>query len=193
MYIFKGTKKQVNPNLSNVDKVLNTHLKEYKREIDLTNKAISKTLDEVSTLREMFLDLNNQITKQEKELDIYRKGYANNILKNFYEDLLDLFELIEEHYEDNPSEDFEKIKKYSSFMIQDIGIKKFVPPINEEVRKLKGINIHPDFTPTDIESQDGTIEKVLKYGYKKVNEDNSVTYIRSATVKIYKFNEGKTK
>ena len=30
-------------------------------------------------------------------------------------------------------------------------------------------------------------------GYKKVNEDNSVTYIRSATVKIYKFKEGKTK
>ena len=87
MSIFKGSKTQVNPHLSNVDKVLNTHLKEYKREIDLTNKAISKTLDEVSTLKEMFLDLNNQITKQEKELDIHRKGYANNILKNFYEDL----------------------------------------------------------------------------------------------------------
>ena len=49
-------------------------------------------------------------------------------------------------------------------MIQDIGIEKFEPPVNEEVRKLKGINIHPDFTPTDIESQDGTIEKVFNFG-----------------------------
>ena len=193
MFIFRNSKKQVNPNLSNVDKVLNAHLKEYKREIDLINKSISKTLDEVSTLKEMFLDLNNQITKQEKELDIHRKGYANNILNNFYEDLLDLFELIEEHYQNNPNEEFEKIIKYSSFLIQDIGIEKFIPPLNEEVRNLKGINIHPDFTSTDIDSKDGTIQKVLKHGYKKVNEDNSVTYIRSATVKIYKFNERKTK
>ncbi len=193
MFIFRNSKKQVNPNLSNVDKVLNAHLKEYKREIDLINKSITKTLDEVSTLKEMFLDLNNQITKQEKELDIHRKGYANNILNNFYEDLLDLFELIEEHYQNNPNEEFEKIIKYSSFLIQDMGIEKFIPPLNEEVRNLKGINIHPDFTSTDIDSKDGTIQKVLKHGYKKVNEDNSVTYIRSATVKIYKFNERKTK
>ncbi len=193
MFIFRESKKQVNPNLSNVDKVLNAHLKEYKREIDLINKSISKTLDEVSTLKEMFLDLNNQITKQEKELDIHRKGYANTILNNFYEDLLDLFELIEEHYQNNPNEEFEKIIKYSSFLIQDMGIEKFIPPLNEEVRNLKGINIHPDFTSTDIDSKDGTIQKVLKHGYKKVNEDNSVAYIRSATVKIYKFNESKTK
>ena len=193
MFIFRNSKKQVNPNLSNVDKVLNAHLKEYKREIDLINKSITKTLDEVSTLKEMFLDLNNQITKQEKELDIHRKGYADNILKKFYEDLLDLFELIEELYQNNPNEEFEKIIKYSSFLIQDIGIEKFIPPLNEEVRNLKGINIHPDFTSTDIDSKDGTIQKVLKHGYKKVNEDNSITYIRSATVKIYKFNERKTK
>ena len=41
MFIFRESKKQVNPNLSNVDKVLNAHLKEYKREIDLINKSIS--------------------------------------------------------------------------------------------------------------------------------------------------------
>lgn len=190
MFKFRNSKKQVNPDLSNIDKVLNAHLKEYKTEINLISETFNKALQEINSLKEMFLDLNNQITKQEKELDIYRKGYADNILKNFYEDLLDLFELIEEHNENSTVEDFKKIKKYSSFLIQDFGIEKFLPPINEEVRKLKGITIHPEYTSTDINFKDGTIEKVLKHGYKKINEDNTITYIRNATVKIYKFNEG---
>ena len=110
MFFKKSKKITVKPDLSNVDKVLNTNLKFYLAEIENINRNNDKVFSEVDSLKEMFLEQNNRITSQEDELSKYRKGYDNLILKNFYEELIDLHELIEEYEVTKEDNNLKKLK-----------------------------------------------------------------------------------
>lgn len=189
-FFSRKKKTHINPDFSNLSNSLNIHMNQYIKEIEKIDMNLNKQLDEFNALKEMYLELQTELSRKEKELAKYQKGYENVILKRFYEESINLNELINECILENQNSDLSKVSKYSSFLLQNLGIEKYSIELGTDFREVEGINIHPDFVTTLDEQKDGKIAEILKEGYKVQNDDQTTTYIKKVEVKVFKFNKG---
>ena len=137
----------------------------------------------------MYLQLQTGLAAKEKELAKYEKGYENIILQRFYEEFINLNELINECALENKESDLSKVSKYSFYLLQNLKIEQYSYELGSDFRDVEGINIHPDYVTTHDEEKDGKIAEILKEGYKVVNDDLTTTYIKKVEAKIFKFSK----
>jgi len=191
MKLFFNRKKKtsINPDLSNLSNSLNTHMNQYIKEVEKIDVNLSKQLNEFNSLKEMYLQLQTGLAAKEKELAKYEKGYENIILQRFYEEFINLNELINECALENKESDLSKVSKYSFYLLQNLKIEQYSYELGSDFRDVEGINIHPDYVITHDEEKDGKIAEILKEGYKVVNDDLTTTYIKKVEAKIFKFSK----
>ena len=188
--LFKRKKKtSINPDFSNLSNSLNAHMNQYIKEIEKIDVNLTKQLNKFKELEEMYLELQTELAAKEKELAKYEKGYENTILQRFYEEFINLNELINECVSENKELDFSKVSKYSSYLLQNLKIEQYSYELGADFRDVEGINIHPDFIATHDEQKDGKIAEILKYGYKVQNDDQTTTYIKKVEAKIFKLSK----
>jgi len=188
--LFKRKKKtSINPDFSNLSNSLNTHMNQYIKEVEKIDVKLTKQLNKFKELEEMYSVLQTELAAKEKELAKYEKGYENTILQRFYEEFINLNELINECVSENKESDLSKVSKYSSYLLQNLKIEQYSYELGNDFRDVEGINIHPDYVSTHDEQKDGTIAEILKDGYKVQNDDQTTTYIRKVEAKIFKFSK----
>ena len=188
--LFKRKKKtSINPDFSNLSNSLNTHMNQYIKEVEKIDVNLTKQLNKFKELEEMYSVLQTELAAKEKELAKYEKGYENTILQRFYEEFINLNELINECVSENKESDLSKVSKYSSYLLQNLKIEQYSYELGNDFRDVEGINIHPDYVSTHDEQKDGTIAEILKDGYKVQNDDQTTTYIRKVEAKIFKFSK----
>ena len=188
--LFKRKKKtSINPDFSNLSNSLNTHMNQYIKEVEKIDVKLTKQLNKFKELEEMYSVLQTELAAKEKELAKYEKGYENTILQRFYEEFINLNELINECVSENKEPDLSKVSKYSSYLLQNLKIEQYSYELGNDFRDVEGINIHPDYVSTHDEQKDGTIAEILKDGYKVQNDDQTTTYIRKVEAKIFKFSK----
>jgi len=188
--LFKRKKKtSINPDFSNLSNSLNTHMNQYIKEVEKIDVKLTKQLNKFKELEEMYSVLQTELAAKEKELAKYEKGYENTILQRFYEEFINLNELINECVSENKESDLSKVSKYSSYLLQNLKIEQYSYDLGNDFRDVEGINIHPDYVTTHDEQKDGTIAEILKDGYKVQNDDQTTTYIRKVEAKIFKFSK----
>ena len=188
--LFKRKKKtSINPDFSNLSNSLNTHMNQYIKEVEKIDVKLTKQLNKFKELEEMYSVLQTELAAKEKELAKYEKGYENTILQRFYEEFINLNELINECVSENKESDLSKVFKYSSYLLQNLKIEQYSYELGNDFRDVEGINIHPDYVSTHDEQKDGTIAEILKDGYKVQNDDQTTTYIRKVEAKIFKFSK----
>ncbi len=188
--LFRRKKKtSINPDFSNLSNSLNTHMNQYIKEVEKININLTKQLNKFKELEETYLELQTELAAKEKELANYEKGYENIILQRFYEEFINLNELITECVSENKELDISKVSKYSSYLLQNLKIEQYSYDTGTDFRDVEGINIHPDYVKTHDEQKDGTIAEILKDGYKVKNDDQTTTYIKKVEAKIFKFSK----
>ena len=188
--LFRRKKKtSINPDFSNLSNSLNTHMNQYIKEVEKIDVKLTKQLNKFKELEEMYSVLQTELAAKEKELAKYEKGYENTILQRFYEEFINLNELINECVSENKESDLSKVSKYSSYLLQNLKIEQYSYELGNDFRDVEGINIHPDYVSTHDEQKDGTIAEILKDGYKVQNDDQTTTYIRKVEAKIFKFSK----
>ena len=188
-FLNRKKKASINPDFSNLSNSLNTHMNQYIKEVEKINVNLSKQLNEFNSLKEMYLQLQTGLAAKEKELAKYEKGYENIILQRFYEEFINLNELINECALENKESDLSKVSKYSFYLLQNLKIEQYSYELGSDFRDVEGINIHPDYVTTHDEEKDGKIAEILKEGYKVVNDDLTTTYIKKVEAKIFKFSK----
>ena len=188
-FLNRKKKTSINPDFSNLSNSLNTHMNQYIKEVEKINVNLSKQLNEFNSLKEMYLQLQTGLAAKEKELAKYEKGYENIILQRFYEEFINLNELINECALENKESDLSKVSKYSFYLLQNLKIEQYSYELGSDFRDVEGINIHPDYVTTHDEEKDGKIAEILKEGYKVVNDDLTTTYIKKVEAKIFKFSK----
>ena len=188
-FLNRKKKTSINPDFSNLSNSLNTHMNQYIKEVEKIDQHLSKQLNEFNSLKEMYLHLQTGLAAKEKELAKYEKGYENIILQRFYEEFINLNELINECALENKEFDLSKISKYSFYLLQNLKIEQYSYELGSDFRDVEGINIHPDYVTTHDEEKDGKIAEILKEGYKVVNDDLTTTYIKKVEAKIFKFSK----
>ena len=188
--LFKRKKKTaINPDFSNLCNSLNTNMNQYIKEWEKIYVKLTKQLNKFKELEEMYSVLQTELAAKEKELAKYEKGYENTILQRFYEEFINLNELINECVSENKESDLSKVSKYISYLLQNLKIEQYSYELGNDFRDVEGINIHPDYVSTHDEQKDGTIAEILKDGYKVQNDDQTTTYIRKVEAKIFKFSK----
>tara|TARA_Y100000996_G_scaffold100794_1_gene72978 strand:+ start:602 stop:1186 length:585 start_codon:yes stop_codon:yes gene_type:complete len=188
-FLNRKKKASINPDFSNLSNSLNTHMNQYIKEVEKIDQHLSKQLIEFNSLKEMYLQLQTGLAAKEKELAKYEKGYENIILQRFYEEFINLNELINECALENKESDLSKVSKYSFYLLQNLKIEQYSYELGSDFRDVEGINIHPDYVTTHDEEKDGKIAEILKEGYKVVNDDLTTTYIKKVEAKIFKFSK----
>ena len=164
-------------------------MNQYIKEVEKININLTKQLNKFKELEETYLELQTELAAKEKELANYEKGYENIILQRFYEEFINLNELITECVSENKELDISKVSKYSSYLLQNLKIEQYSYDTGTDFRDVEGINIHPDYVATHDEQKDGTIAEILKDGYKVKNDDQTTTYIKKVEAKIFKFSK----
>ena len=188
--LFRRKKKtSINPDFSNLSNSLNAHMNQYIKEVEKIDVNLTKQLNKFKELEEMYLELQTELAAKEKELAKYEKGYENTILQRFYEEFINLNELINECVSENKELDLSKVSKYSSYLLQNLKIEQYSYELGADFRDVEGINIHPDFIATHDEQKDGKIAEILKDGYKVQNDDQTTTYIKKVEAKIFKLSK----
>ena len=188
--LFKRKKKtSINPDFSNLSNSLNTHMNQYIKEVEKIDVKLTKQLNKFKELEEMYSVLQTELAAKEKELAKYEKGYENTILQRFYEEFINLNELINECVSENKELDLSKVSKYSSYLLQNLKIEQYSYELGADFRDVEGINIHPDFIATHDEQKDGKIAEILKDGYKVQNDNQTTTYIKKVEAKIFKLSK----
>lgn len=188
-FFSRKKKISINPDFSNLSNSLNVHMNQYIKEVEKIDINLNKQLDEFNALRDMYLVLQTELVRKEKELAKHQSGYEKVILRRFYEEVINLNELINECVIDNQDADLSKVSKYSSYILQNLGIEKYSIETGVDFRGIEGVNIHPDYVTTHEEQKDGTIAEILKDGYKVQNDDYTTTYIKKVEAKIFKFSK----
>ena len=188
--LFRRKKKtSINPDFSNLSNSLNAHMNQYIKEVEKIDVKLTKQLNKFKELEEMYSVLQTELAAKEKELAKYEKGYENTILQRFYEEFINLNELINECVSENKELDLSKVSKYSSYLLQNLKIEQYSYELGADFRDVEGINIHPDFIATHDEQKDGKIAEILKDGYKVQNDDQTTTYIKKVEAKIFKLSK----
>jgi len=184
-----GKKKdlKLNPDLSNLSTVMSKHLKQYNSQINELNMQIDTLSKEISSMKELFVGLNSELTQKEEELKKYQKGYEKSVLKKYFDNLIDLQDLVNNVIENKEDKNLNNLKNYIEFLISDLNIERFTAVLDVDFREQDGVAAHTETIPTDENNQNGYVAQAVKDGYKVTFDDGSVEFIQQAVAKIYKF------
>ena len=184
-----GKKKaqKLNPDLSNLSSILSKHLKQYNFQINELNIQIDTLAKEISSMKELFVGLNSELTQKEEELKKYQRGYEKSILKKYFDNLIDLQDLVNNVIENKEDKSINNLKNYIEFLLSDLNIERFTPVLGVDFRVQEGVTAHAETIPIDEKNQNGHVAQAVKDGYKVTFDDGSVEFIQQAVAKIYKF------
>lgn len=185
----KKKEQKLNPDLSNLSSVLSRHLKQYNSEIKGLKTQIDSLTKEISSMKELFVGLNSELTQKEEELKKYQKGYEKSILIKYFDNLIDLEDLVNNASIDKEGKSLNNLKNYMEFLINELNIERFAAVSDVDFRVQDGVKAHAETIPTDKSNQNGHVAQALKDGYKVTFDDGSIEYIQYALAKIYKFNQ----
>lgn len=184
-----GKKKaqKLNPDLSNLSSVMSMHLKQYNSQINELNIQIDTLTKEINSMKELFVGLNTELTQKEEELKKYQKGYEKSILKKYFDNLIDLQDLVNNVIENKEDKSLSNLKNYIEFLLSDLNIERFTAVLDIDFRVQDGVTAHAETIPTDENNKNGNVAQAVKDGYKVTFDDGSVEFIQQAIAKIYKF------
>lgn len=184
-----GKKKaqKLNPDLSNLSSVMSMHLKQYNSQINELNIQIDTLTKEINSMKELFVGLNTELTQKEEELKKYQKGYEKSILKKYFDNLIDLQDLVNNVIENKEDKSLSNLKNYIEFLLSDLNIERFTAVLDIDFRVQDGVTAHAETIPTDENNKNGHVAQAVKDGYKVTFDDGSVEFIQQAIAKIYKF------
>ena len=153
--------------------------------VSIDQKQAVKEINERLKIFETFANEKNQ------ELQLYKEGYEYSKQKNIINGILDCVELIESSIEKSKDNNITNenylsaIKEKLEIILNNNGIEKFIPNINEKIFDTTGCEPSQITEKTTDENKINVIHSVLKPGYKIKLKDNLYKIVKKSLVKVY--------
>ena len=158
--------------------------------VSTDQKQAVKEINERLKIFEKFANEKNQ------ELLLYKEGYEYSKQKSIINGILDCIELIEGSIERSINDNSETknyliaIKDKLEIILNNNGVEKFMPNINEKIFDTIGCEPSQVTEKTSDENKINLIHSVLKPGYKIKVKDNLDKIVKKSLVKVYGLNNG---
>jgi len=153
--------------------------------VSTDQKQAVKEINERLKIFETFANEKNQ------ELLLYKEGYEYSKQKNIINGILDCVELIERSIEKSKDNNITNenylsaIKEKLEIILNNNGVEKFTPNINEKIFDTTGCEPSQITEKTTDENKINVIHSVLKPGYKIKLKDNLYKIVKKSLVKVY--------
>jgi len=153
--------------------------------VSTDQKQAVKEINERLKIFETFANEKNQ------ELLLYKEGYEYSKQKNIINGILDCVELIEKSIEKSKDNNITNenylsaIKEKLEIILNNNGVEKFTPNINEKIFDTIGCEPSQITEKTTDENKINIIHSVLKPGYKIKLKDNLYKIVKKSLVKVY--------
>lgn len=153
--------------------------------VSTDQKQAVKEINERLKIFEKFANEKNQ------ELLLYKEGYEYSKQKNIINGILDCVELIEKSIEKSKDNNIANenylsaIKEKLEIILNNNGVEKFTPNINEKIFDTIGCEPSQITEKTTDENKINVIHSVLKPGYKIKLKDNLYKIVKKSLVKVY--------
>tara|TARA_B100001094_G_scaffold332895_1_gene407174 strand:- start:2667 stop:3884 length:1218 start_codon:yes stop_codon:yes gene_type:complete len=191
--IMENLNKSIEKNETNLKKTTNNILlstDKNTKALTMINEENSKDID---SLKDVVMSFQSKIDSQEKEIKRLKFGYDSFVLKNYFNKLVNIKELIAYIIENNNKKDKSKLNESIDRLAGRLEnmLKRYnieTIPINNG-DKIENIDSdsyesNEDLKPKN-EEQSLTICKVTSNGYRYKKEDGSYKVILPASVSIY--------
>jgi len=174
-----------------------------------TNKKIKDFINEVSDYlnklgklvsheqKQAVTEINERLkifesfaNEKNQELQLYKEGYEYSKQKNIINGILDCIDLVETSIEklstNNETQSYLiAIKEKLEIILNNNGVEKFIPKINEIIFDTPGCEPSQITEKTGDTTKINIIHSVLKPGYKIKVKDNSDKIVKKSLVKVY--------
>ena len=153
--------------------------------VSTDQKQAVKEINERLKIFETFANEKNQ------ELQLYKEGYEYSKQKSIINGILDCVELIERSIEKSKDNNITNenylsaIKEKLEIILNNNGVEKFTPNINEKIFDTTGCEPSQITEKTTDENKINVIHSVLKPGYKIKLKDNLYKIVKKSLVKVY--------
>lgn len=153
--------------------------------VSTDQKQAVKEINERLKIFEKFANEKNQ------ELLLYKEGYEYSKQKSIINGILDCVELIERSIEKSKDNNITNenylsaIKEKLEIILNNNGVEKFTPNINEKIFDTTGCEPSQITEKTTDENKINVIHSVLKPGYKIKLKDNLYKIVKKSLVKVY--------
>ena len=153
--------------------------------VSTDQKQAVKEINERLKIFETFANEKNQ------ELLLYKEGYEYSKQKSIINGILDCVELIERSIEKSKDNNITNenylsaIKEKLEIILNNNGVEKFTPNINEKIFDTTGCEPSQITEKTTDENKINVIHSVLKPGYKIKLKDNLYKIVKKSLVKVY--------
>jgi len=152
----------------------------------IVNKDHKKTLNEINEKIHVFEKFANE---KNQELLTYKEGYEFSKYKNIIMGIIDTIDLLESLItstsDQHTKENFLAIKDKLEIVLNNNGIEKFIPNINQKIFDTVGCEPSRSTEKTTDESKVNLIHSIIKPGYKITLKKDLNKIIKKSEVKVY--------
>ena len=144
-------------------------------------------LEDFKYLKNIFLELQNKLNDQDKEIKRLRKGYDNHLVKKFINRFLRVHNYLVKQNQEFP----EDLSLQNLLMLMDDALESsnvylYNPEVGGDYRDVDGLAENPEIIETNEKNQDFKIKNIIKPGYFLKYEENK-EFVQDAVVSIYSY------
>ena len=152
-----------------------------------------KTRDEVSTLSETFMTMQQALDERDREIQRLKRGYDGEIFRKFVVRFIRVDQAAQDMQQMGlfNKDGMYQIRRLLGDAFSECGVESFEPDIGSDYRHAFGVAEHPKTTTAENSDDDFNIVEILESGYMIRSTETSEVVV-PAKVRIYRSQNGET-
>jgi len=152
-----------------------------------TSENSIKVLEDFESLKDVFLDLQNKLNDQDREIERLKKGYDNHLVKKFIIRFLRVHNYLVKQNQEFPEDlGLQNLLMLMDDALESSNIYLYNPEVGGDYRSVEGLAENPEIIETNDKNKDFKIKNIIKPGYFLKYDENK-EFVQDAVVSIYSY------
>jgi len=153
------------------------------------NNSMGKIREDTKKTADLLENLNSIVNQKDKDLDRFKKGYDLVRLRSFVLNIIEAISFLQNRKSEFTDEKFASyVNAYEKQLLRildDLGIKSFVPKVGDIVTDVEGIEVIGS-TPLKEGSKPNGVSEILSDGFIMNFQDGRKEILKKSQVNVYK-------
>ena len=153
------------------------------------NNSMGKIREDTKKTADLLENLNSIVDQKDKDLDRFKKGYDLVRLRSFVLNIVEAISFLQNRKSEFIDEKFvsyvNAYEKQLLRILDDLGIKSFVPKVGDIVTDIEGIEVIGT-TPLIEGGKPNGVSEILSQGFIMNFQDGRKEILKTAQVNVYK-------
>jgi len=152
-----------------------------------TSENSVKVLEDFESLKDIFLELQNKLNDQDREIERLKKGYDNYLVKKFIIRFLRVHNyLIKQNKKFPEDSNLENLLMLMDDALESSNVYLYKPEVGGDYRSIEGLAENPEIIETNERNKDFKINNIIKPGYF-LKYDQNKEFVQDAVVSIFSY------